>query len=209
MNPILEAAIAKRRARVGCSARHTDVARGKRDAAELLHHDDPAWAYRYLTERTKYGYISTCGLEGRLYFEALGVRDVCIVCPYARRIGLAVVDIASVAIAHKAWSKDLTAMPAVGDVVRLDNPTRTNAHILVVVEIDAATGIVRSVDGGQTDNTWTAYRERILILHGGKPFLVEPKAPYVSGSPNGREVTGRVDVAALLANLEQEADTGA
>lgn len=209
MSPILEAALAKRRARVGCSARDTDVAKGKRDAAELLLHDDPAWAYRYLTERTKYGYISTCGLEGRIYFEALGVRDACIVCPYSRRIGLAVADIATVAIAHKAWAKDLTAMPAVGDVVRLDNATRTNAHILVVVEIDAATGIIRSVDGGQTDNTWTAYRERILVLHGGKPFLVEPTKPYIGGLPNGREVTGRVDVAALLADLDQGAGSAA
>lgn len=206
LDPRLQYALDRRAARLGATARDPDPAKAKRDAAELLRHDDPDAAYRYLSTRTEHGFPSTCAIEVRDYLEDLGGMDPEIVGAYLRRIGKAMIDVETVAVRHGAWAKDLTEVGAVGDVYRIDNAERRNAHVLVVVRIDPATGVIHSIDGGQgPDSTYTLSRARVLVCpehKGFKPYLVDPVLPYKpGGEPNGREVTGRVDVAAFLGSL--------
>lgn len=205
LDPRLQHALERRAARLGATARDPNPIKAKRDAAELLTKDDPDWAYRYLSERTKYGYISTCALEVREYFTDLGATDPEIVGPYAKRPGMAMIDVAEVAKRHGAWAKDLTQMPKVGDVMRIDNATRTNAHVIVVVGVDAPTGVIFGIAGGRVDNTVTSTQDTLLVCpehKGFRPYLVDPMLPYkLDGEPNGREVTGRVDIDAFLASL--------
>lgn len=181
---------------VGMSGRHPDPAVRERQAKLLLPHDGLPWALRYLSQKGVHGYTSTCALVEAAYMRERGVTHERLDRPYEKQSGAAMTNVERVARAIGAWTDEhrhLTEYPYPEDVIRLDNADRTNAHVLIVVDSIPATGEVVSIDGGQVDGTWTMERRRKMVIHRDTPFLVDSEKPHLAdGSPNGREITGRV-----------------
>lgn len=64
--------------------------------ALILPDDDPAWRHRYADEAW------SCALRYRAALRYLGVNHPLLTCPYAKRVGRAVADLATIALAYGA-----------------------------------------------------------------------------------------------------------
>jgi len=114
--------------------------------------------------------MSTCALAALSWLRCWGLDDQELLAPY--RPGRAVSDIARIAIRHRAWRGPDT-MPELGDIVLVGGHSQWGGteHVFAVVEI--AGDVVRSVDGGQSDNQGQAIvlRERPIVRRYGQLWL--------------------------------------
>ena len=148
--------------------------------------DTPAWRKEYMKSN-----VSTCAITSMAYFRFLGLTDPELVKPYQKQMGMAVANIVTVSRRHKAWltGSDLLSFPEVGDIVLIGSGG--SEHVTNIVSIDAATGILGGVDGGQSNSSTIAFRERIMVTWNGLGYLVDPTTPYKNNVPNGRVISGR------------------
>ena len=189
MSPILDTV----QSWVGLSGRHPQAQVRYQTARLLLPDDESGAAMRYL-----YGppVPSTCALTVMAYLRARGVQHEALSTPYLRQIGRAMADVETVGRALGVWTEEpgeLATLPQPEDVVRIGNDGSLGyAHVFVVTDIDAETGVVDSVDGGQASGDFILPRRRILLATAIGSYFVDPDKPYLpSGMPNGRRVTGR------------------
>ena len=117
-----------------------------------------------------YGKLSGCALSALGFLRCFGIGDPELWSPY--RPGRAVSDIARIAIRHRAWRGPDT-LPELGDIVLVGGHSQWGGteHVFAVVEI--AGDVVRSVDGGQSDNQGQAIvlRERPIVRRYGQLWL--------------------------------------
>jgi len=180
---------------VGLSGRHPQAQVRYRTATLLLPDDESGAAMRYLHGPPV---PSTCALTVMAYLRARGVSHEALATPYLHQIGRAMADVETVGRALGCWTQEpaeLATMPAPEDVVRIGNDADLGwAHVFVVTAIDADTGVVESVDGGQGDGgAWILPRKRILLATALGAYFVDPDRPYLEGGrPNGRRATGKL-----------------
>lgn len=168
----------------------------------LMDTDTPAYARSYLATIDK----SNCALVIRKYLRLLGLTDMEITVPYARRDTLAVSDIGVIGRRYGAWVSSalgLSAYPIRGDVIAMSLGAE---HVALVLGTRADDGAVVSLDGGQAKEgvrgggsvVGTRFRD-LIAPEKGMPFLREHKQPelLVLGGKE-RTLYGRIDVRTLL-----------
>lgn len=172
----------------------------------IMDTDTPTYARRYLATVDK----SNCGLVVRKFLRLVGVLDKEIVQPYARRDGLVIADIGTIARRYHAWRSspaDLSVYPARGDVLCIRRDKPGTEHVCIVLGARAEDGAVKSLDGGQAmpgvpgGGSVVGVRYRVLIApETGAPYVRDCAQPelLVAGGLT-RTIYGRVDTRALLA----------
>jgi len=201
---------------VGLSGRSPNLQNRELHAKTILPNDTTSFAlsYFYGGKRPNGTMMipSTCALVTQAYLrEVWGLHTSDLDTGYQYQIGQAFSDVAVIAKKYNAWVTDkneLSEIPGIGDCLQIgDNGSGGAYHFLNVVDYDAATGAIISVDGGQVDGSWITERNRLLVtpevkFYQNSAWLVDPDKPYkTDGSPNGRVITGKVSAKKLAETL--------
>lgn len=201
---------------VGLSGRSPNKDNRELHSKTILPHDNLQFALSYFYGCTlpngKFMIPSTCALVTQAYLRTVwGLHNNDLDSPYQYQIGQAFSDVATIAKKYNAWITDknsLISVPDIGDSIQIgDGGSGGQYHFLNVIDIDASTGAIVSVDGGQVDGSWIMERQRLLVAPSKKPFdrgawLVDPANPYkADDSPNGRIISGKVSAKKLAETL--------
>lgn len=195
---------------VGGSGRHKNPDLARAHAAKILSNDQVEWALSYLKGfKDMDGRLKvpqTCALVSMAFLkQGVGVPSYMapeLYRPYEKQVGSAPTIIQNVAHRAKCWrSKDFDTAwynsLRVGGVIQIGTGAPGSAvHYSIFRALD--NGLIVSVDGGQNDGSWTLERTRMLL----NGHLVDPDRPIVNGAPNGRKITGYLDIDGLEAVLE-------
>ena len=158
----------------------------REEVTELIFpHDTVAWRTAYIKSN-----VSTCALVSMAYLRFLGFSAPELDKPYQKQIGMAISNIVTIGRREKAWltGKDLLSFPEIGDIVLIG--TNGNEHVLNVTGVSDGNSLLLSTDGGQSNLSTVAHRERMMITYNGLAYLVDPITPYKNSIPNGRVISG-------------------
>jgi hypothetical protein len=178
--------------------------------ALILPDDDPAWRHRYADEAW------SCALRYRAALRYLGVNHPLITCPYAKRVGRAVEDLATVALAYGALVRG-TALeayePDAADALCSLGSAGPHVSCVVAVTEEQGPGLapvraLRCVDGGGGSRNNMAIDANLYAWEPGAMRDIEPPKRSIDRPGPKRPTVWAIDTAKLIVEAGLLKDRG-